>query len=242
MRGGFVVSEFDAAPTMSRPPILDPRAVPTVGDDAHLPAIDVSRMTPDALRARFATPPVWQPDFTGDAATTEREPSAASVLIALVMRPDGLTVLLTQRTDHLNDHAGQISFPGGRAEDSDHDATDTALREAEEEVGLDRAKVEIIGSLPSYTTVTRFVVTPVVALVQPDFGVAADPFEVAEVFEVPLVFLMNPAHHRRHDFEFGGRRRQFLSMPWRAGEGSREYFIWGATASMLRNLYRFLAA
>jgi len=227
---------------MSRPPILDPRAVPVVGVDAHLPAIDRPRLEPAALRARFTAPPAWQPEFTGDSASTERDPSAASVLIALVMRPDGLTVLLTQRTDHLNDHAGQISFPGGRAEDSDVDATDTALREAEEEVGLDRAKVEVIGSLPSYTTVTRFVVTPVVALVQPDFGVAADPFEVAEVFEVPLAFLMNPAHHHRHDFEFAGRRRHFLSMPWRAGEAGREYFIWGATASMLRNLYRFLAA
>lgn len=227
---------------MARLPILDPRAVPVVGVDAHLPAIDAARLTPDTLRARFVAPPAWQPEFTGDSASTERDPSAASVLVALVMRPEGLAVLLTQRTDHLNDHAGQISFPGGRAEDSDLDATDTALREAEEEVGLDRAKVEVIGSLPSYTTVTRFVVTPVVALVRPDFGVAADPFEVAEVFEVPLAFLMDPSHHHRHDFEFAGRRRQFLSMPWRASEGSREYFIWGATASMLRNLYRFLAA
>jgi 8-oxo-dGTP pyrophosphatase MutT (NUDIX family) len=227
---------------MSRPPILDPRAVPVVGVDAHLAPIDAQQLQPAALRARFTAPPIWQPEFTGDSATSEREPSAASVLIAMVMRPDGLSVLLTQRTDHLNDHAGQISFPGGRAEDGDRDATDTALREAEEEVGLDRAKVEVIGSLPPYTTVTRFVVTPVVGLVQPDFGVAADPFEVAEVFEVPLAFLMNPANHRRHDFEFAGGRRQFLSMPWRASEAGREYFIWGATASMLRNLYRFLAA
>lgn len=227
---------------MSRPPILDPRAVPIVGDDAHLGPIDEARLQPAALRQRFAAPPVWQPEFSGDGATTEREPSAASVLIALVMRPGGIRVLLTRRTDHLNDHAGQISFPGGRAEPTDHDAIDTALREAEEEVGLDRAKAEVIGTLATYTTVTRFVVTPVVALVQPDLGVAADPFEVAEVFEVPLAFLMNPAHHRRHEFEFAGGRRQFLSMPWRAGEAGSEYFIWGATASMLRNFYRFLAA
>jgi 8-oxo-dGTP pyrophosphatase MutT (NUDIX family) len=227
---------------MARPPILDPRAVPVVGDDAHLAPIEMARLQPASLRERFAAPPTWQPEFTGDSASTDRDPSAASVLIALVMRPDGLHVLLTRRTDHLNDHAGQISFPGGRAEDSDRDATDTALREAEEEVGLDRTKVEVIGSLPHYTTVTRFVVTPVVALVQPDFGIAADPFEVAEVFEVPLAFLMNPAHHQRHDFVFAGGRRHFLSMPWRASEAGREYFIWGATASMLRNLYRFLAA
>lgn len=227
---------------MARSPILDPRAVPVVGTDTHLAAIEADRLEPSSLRARLSEPPAWQPEFVGDSATTDREPSAASVLIALVMRPRGLHVLLTQRTDHLNDHAGQISFPGGRAEASDLDAIDTALREAEEEVGLDRSKVEVIGSLPPYTTVTRFVVTPVVALVQPDFSIAIDPFEVAEVFEVPLAFLMNPAHHQRHDFEFASGRRQFVSMPWRSGETGREYFIWGATASMLRNLYRLLAA
>jgi 8-oxo-dGTP pyrophosphatase MutT (NUDIX family) len=156
-----------------------------------------------------------------------------------VQRDDGLHVLLTQRTDHLHDHAGQISFPGGRVETHDADDVATALRETEEEIGLSRSRVEIIGRLPTYTTITHFVVTPVVALVQPPFELALDSFEVAEAFEVPLPFLMTPAHHQRHVFEYGGQSRQFLSMPWRQGE--REYFIWGATAAMLRNLYAFLS-
>ena len=110
----------------------------------------------------------------------------------------------------------------------------TALREAEEEVGLPHDRVEVLGTLPTDTTVTHFVVTPVVALVTPPFDLKLDSFEVAEAFEVPLSFLMTPAHHQRHVFEFEGGQRQFLSMPW------GDYFIWGATAAMLRNLYRFL--
>jgi 8-oxo-dGTP pyrophosphatase MutT (NUDIX family) len=174
----------------------------------------------------------------------DRTPTAASVLLPLVTRDDGLHLLLTRRTDHLRDHAGQISFPGGRGEARDADAVATALRETEEEVGLARAHVEVIGSLPAYTTVTAFVVTPVVALVRPGFTLTLDSFEVAEAFEVPLAFLMNPAHHQRHEIEFAGTRRNFLAMPWQ-GHGAdgepRRYFIWGATAAMLRNLYRLLA-
>jgi 8-oxo-dGTP pyrophosphatase MutT (NUDIX family) len=167
----------------------------------------------------------------------------ASVLVALVQRESGLHVLLTRRTDHLRDHAGQISFPGGRAEPSDANAAATALREAAEEVGLAEQHVSLLGELPHYTTVTGFVVTPVVALVQPHFELKLDPFEVAEAFEVPLQFLMTPAHHQRHRFEWEGQQRDFFSMPWH-GTGTdgvpRNYFIWGATAAMLRNLYGFL--
>jgi 8-oxo-dGTP pyrophosphatase MutT (NUDIX family) len=242
---------------MSRPPLIrDPRAVPVVATDAHLPAVPPPRLSPAALRARFAAPPAWRPEFQGDGGppASERVPVPASVLVPLVARPQGLAVLLTRRTDHLRDHAGQISFPGGRAEPEETgDPVSTALREAREEVGLAPRHVEIIGRLPDYTTVTAYVVTPVVALIQPDFELTLDPFEVAEAFEVPLEFLMTPAHHRRHEFEMpGGLRRQFLSMPWtvqhsetelaRATTGPAEYFIWGATAAMLRNLYRFLAA
>jgi 8-oxo-dGTP pyrophosphatase MutT (NUDIX family) len=161
-----------------------------------------------------------------------------------VQRADGLHVLLTRRSEQLRDHAGQISFPGGRSEASDVDAADTALREAEEEIGLPRARVDVIGQLPVYTTVTQYVVTPVVALVTPPFVLALDGYEVAEAFEVPLSFLMTPAHHRRHRFSFDGGERQFLSMPWpaTADDGTpREHFIWGATAAMLRNLYHFLS-
>ena len=135
-------------------------------------------------------------------------------------------MLLTQRTAHLKDHAGQVSFPGGRSEADDADAVDTALREAHEEIGLERGHVDVVGFLPVYTTVTSF--------------------EVAEVFEVPLSFLMTPAHHRRHVVEIDGLRRQFLSMPWapppEASGQARSYFIWGATAAILRNFYRLLVA
>jgi 8-oxo-dGTP pyrophosphatase MutT (NUDIX family) len=227
-----------------RPPILDPHAVPVLGNDSHLPAVDAARLSAAALRQRFATPPPWVPETRGDGRLFEgRERKAASVLVPLVERDGGLTVLLTRRTAHLRDHAGQISFPGGRAESTDSDAVTTALREAEEEVGLVRQHVEIIGSLPEYRTVTFYDVTPVVALVRPTFTLALDAREVADAFEVPLSFLMTPANHRRHVFEAGGHRREFLSMPWPRPDGVGEpYFIWGATAAMLRNLYRFLSA
>ena len=227
----------------TRPRILDPQAVPVIGTDHHLPAVDQARLTPEALRQRFQAAQGWQADIRGDTGADPEGLSAASVLVPLVQRADGLHVLLTRRSEHLRDHAGQISFPGGRVEQDDADAVATALREAEEEVGLPRDAVDVIGQLPHYTTVTRYVVTPVVALVRPPFDLRLDAFEVAEAFEVPLSFLMTPAHHRRHEFELQGERRQFLSMPWQGLDEqgvSRTYFIWGATAAMLRNLYGFL--
>lgn len=229
---------------MSRPRILDPQGIPVVGTDQHLLALDPSRLSAPALRQRFDLSHAWRPEFPGDGGHGGSPLSAASVLVPLVQRPQGLQVLLTQRTDHLRGHAGQISFPGGRVEDDDADAVAAALREAEEEVGLPRSAVDVIGTLPHYTTVTNYVVTPVVALVTPPFTLRLDTFEVAEAFEVPLDYLMTPAHHQRHEFEFNGQRRQFLSMPWDGvgGDGlPRRYFIWGATAAMLRNLYGFLA-
>ncbi|HJV67621.1 CoA pyrophosphatase [Ideonella sp.] len=239
----------DEPPQSSRPgraPIRDPHLIPVVRHDADLPAVALERLQPDALRARLARVDDWQAPIVGDGARADwfgdRPATAASVLVPLVQRPGELHVLLTRRTDHLHDHAGQISFPGGRAEPTDADAVATALREAEEEVGLSHGVVEVLGHLPTYTTVTRFVVTPVVGLVKPDYVLALDTFEVAEAFEVPLPYLMNPAHHQHHEFEFGGARRHFLSMPWRPGHGDpREYFIWGATAAMLRNLYHLLS-
>jgi 8-oxo-dGTP pyrophosphatase MutT (NUDIX family) len=229
------------ARAMTPPRIVDPRAVPVIGTDAHLPAVPPERLHPQALRERFAAPAAWTPEHPGDgrAFFPERTPAQAAVLVPLVQRGSDLNVLLTRRTDHLRDHAGQVSFPGGRTEPEDSGPAGTALREAEEEVGLRHERVEVIGQMPIYTTVTSFVVTPVVALVQPPFELKLDSFEVAEAFEVPLAFLMNPAHHQRHLFSYDGGQRQFLSMPW--VHGGREYFIWGATAAMLRNLYRFLA-
>ena len=228
------------------PRITDPQAVPVTGVDEHLPPVPAERLQPDALRRRFAAPPAWTPEIPGDGGRfAQRAPRQASVLVPLVMRDDGLRVLLTQRTAHLRDHAGQISFPGGGAEPQDADAVATALRETEEEVGLARQHVEVIGQLPVYSTVTSYVVTPVVGLVRPGFTLALDSFEVAEAFEVPLRFLMTPAHHRRHAFEMAGHQREFLSMPWPGdapgAAAHAPYFIWGATAAMLRNLYGFLA-
>lgn len=224
------------------PRITDPQAVPVVGVDDHLPPVAPDELTAPSLRARFAAPPAFVPEIPGDGGrfATERPPTPAAVLVPLVMREHGLQVLLTQRTAHLRDHAGQVSFPGGRAERHDADAVATALRETEEEVGLARQHIEVIGQLPHYRTVTSYVVTPVVGLVQPDFALALDGQEVAEAFEVPLAFLMTPANHRRHRFEWDGQARQFLSMPWPRPGADDSYFIWGATAAMLRNLYSFL--
>lgn len=159
----------------------------------------------------------------------------ASVLIPVINRGHGSTVLFTQRTAHLNDHAGQISFPGGRAEESDPDPAFTALREAEEEVGLARSRVEVLGRIPEYRTGTGFLVTPVVGWVEMPVAFTPDPFEVADVFEVPFRFLMDPANHRVESAFFRGRMRTYYALSF---EGR---YIWGATAGMLVSLYRVLA-
>ena len=227
-------------------PSFNPLDMPVIGVDAHLPAVDAAQLQPDALRRRFRSPPAWQPEISVERRFDSlREPAHASVLVPLVQRAGQLTVLLTRRTDHLTDHPGQISFPGGRAEAFDADVIATALREAREEIGLADRDIEVLGALPTYTTGTGFIVTPVIALLEPGFGINADPFEVAEVFEVPLGFLMTPANHRRHRVEFAGAVREFLSIPWHDADAqgaARHYFVWGATAAMLRNLYRFLVA
>ena len=231
---------------MSRPQIFKPQLVPVTGNDAHLPAVPEALLTPAALRERFAQPPLWEVESAGDGGLAGGySPADASVLVPLVMRDDGLHVLLTRRAAHLRAHPGQISFPGGRAEADDGSAEVTALRETEEEIGLSRSLIDIIGRLPIYTTVTAFRVTPCVALVHTGFQLKLDDFEVAEAFEVPLQFLMDPANHRRHRFESAGKSREFLSMPWAnpaVPDRPDDYFIWGATAAMLRNFYRFLRA
>ena len=153
----------------------------------------------------------------------------AAVLVPLIDRPDGLTVLFTQRTSHLAHHASQVSFPGGHIEPEDGGPAETALRETEEEVGLDRRNVEIVGRLDTYVTRTGFVVTPVVGLVSPPFTLKPDPHEVAEIFEVPLSFLLDRRNHQRCSAEFEGRTRFFWAMPY------GRHFIWGATAGMLVN-------
>lgn len=222
------------------PRIVNPRAIPAIGNDAHLPLVGADALTAERIRQRLKYADRWAPEIPGDGRLFDGTPSPASVLVPLVQRVDGLHVLLTRRSEALRDHAGQVCFPGGRAEPFDVDAAATALRETEEEVGLSRAHIEVIGQLPVYTTITRYVVTPVVALVQPPFTLSLDRTEVDEAFEVPLRFLMTPGHHQRHVFDYEGGQRQFLSMPWSAPGSAQEYFIWGATAAMLRNLYALL--
>jgi len=158
----------------------------------------------------------------------------AAVLVPLVNREDGLTVLLTERTEHLANHAGQVSFPGGHAEEGET-PEETALRETEEEVGLEQDKIAVLGRLDNYVTRTGFMVTPVVGLVELPFEVNPDPNEVAEVFEVPLDFFLDPVNHQRHSYFYQGKDRYFYAMPY---EG---HYIWGATAGMLVNLYQFLS-
>ena len=158
----------------------------------------------------------------------------AAVLVPIVARAPAPTVLFTLRTANLAHHAGQISFPGGHMEADDTRAEDAALRETEEEVGVPRRHIRVIGRLDRYVTRTGFDVTPVVGLLMPPFPVAPDPTEVAQVFEVPLDFLLDPANHQRHSRAIEGTMRHYYAMHW------REYYIWGATAGMLMNLYEFL--
>ena len=230
---------------VAAPPGFNAEAIPIhevcAGDKKVAPEF----LQPQGLRQRLQYPPEWQPEITDEnrhviaADIIARRQAVgkvtrAAVLIPLLLKKDGLSVLLTQRTNHLRDHAGQISFPGGRMDPEDLSPNDTALRESQEEIGLDPQRVEIIGHLPQYLTVSGYSVTPVVGLVQPQAEYVLDEFEVADIFEVPLNFLLDPANHqvRLWQSEQGGRR--FYSMPY---EGR---FIWGATAGMLRNLYHLL--
>jgi 8-oxo-dGTP pyrophosphatase MutT (NUDIX family) len=179
--------------------------------------------------------PAPDPGFLRYVHPPERVVTPAAVLVPLINRPAGITVLFTQRTPHLHDHAGQVSFPGGRVDEGDADRIDTALREAEEETGLPRRQVHVLGMLPDYDIPSGFRVTPVVGWIEPPVAFAPDPFEVAEMFEVPLAHFLDPANHQRHSDEVNGRRRNYYAMP-HAGR-----HIWGATAGMLHSLYRFLS-
>jgi 8-oxo-dGTP pyrophosphatase MutT (NUDIX family) len=218
-------------------PLFDPNTLP-IQDWVGEPALAPERLHPDWLRQRFANPPAWVCEPSAEPRFNQRPITKAAVLMPIVLQADGLHLLLTQRTAHLNDHAGQVSFPGGRWEEGDASIIETALRETEEEVGLSRRHVDILGVLPEYLTGTGYLVTPVVALVQPPFELQADTFEVAEIFQVPLAFLMDGSNHQRRQFEMPGGlgTRTFYAMPY------RDFFIWGATAGMLRNLFHFLRA
>jgi len=195
-------------------------------------------MQEEWLRRRFTEERPWTPEINVEQQIRQvaGAPRPAAVLMPIVLREQGPTLLFTQRTADLKDHAGQISFPGGRTELSDVSPVDTALRETEEEIGLARRHVEVIGWLPEYFTGTGYRVTPVAGLIRPPFDVVPDPREVAEIFEVPLAFLMDGMNHQRRTIELPNDlgRRTFYTMPY------ERFFIWGATAGMLRNLFHFL--
>jgi 8-oxo-dGTP pyrophosphatase MutT (NUDIX family) len=208
-------------------------------------APDASPFTAADLRRRFARAEPAQPaPDLGDhvlnpelaellAGTSARE---AAVLVPVVDRADGASVILTVRSGALRQHAGQIAFPGGAVDPGDASPEAAALRETEEEIGLDPRLVEPVGRLPRYRTGTGFLITPVVAVVEPGFRLRANPDEVTDVFEVPLAFLMDAGNHRRGSRTFGGRERFFYAMPF----GERN--IWGVTAGIVRTLFERLYA
>lgn len=192
----------------------------------------------DEIARRLAAAGATPGGFSDDGDIPHPRPvqvlTPAAVLIGVLNRPEP-TVLFTQRTAHLNDHAGQISFPGGRRDAGDHDAVHTALRETEEETGLAASRIEVLGRIPDYTTGTGFLVTPVVGWIEtpPDpHEYSHDAFEVAEIFEVPLAFLLDVRNHRRETALFKGRMRTYHAMPWQGR------YIWGATAGMLLSFHR----
>ena len=182
-----------------------------------------------AKRGDYDLNPAWR-----DSVAADRALRPAAVLVPIIERAAGLRVLFTRRADHLPAHPGQVSFPGGRADAGDADAVATALRETEEEVGLSRDFVAIAGVLDPYETGTGFSIMPIVGFVREGFELKADASEVAEIFEVPLRFLMDPTNHERHMRVWQGRERHFYAMTF---DG---HYIWGATAGMLINLYERL--
>lgn len=198
-------------------------------------AVNTSILDRNFIRCRLAQEPFAGP-LNGDFRVAgrdrdEAETTRAAVLVPIVCHLQGFTVLLTRRTDHLHHHPGQVSFPGGRAEGEDEHPESTAVRETEEEIGLGRESLEMAGYLDTYQTVTGFLVTPVVAFVRPGFELRVDEFEVAEVFEVPLDFVLDPRNHEMRSLMFNGEERRFYVLPY------RHYYVWGATAAMLVNLY-----
>jgi len=189
------------------------------------------------LRERLARPAPARSVYGDDGAGREQAGiTRAAVLVPIIQHPDGLTVLFTQRTAHLKAHSGQVSFPGGRAEPGDPTLEFTALREAEEEIGLPARRVEVLARLPEYFTRTGFRVTPVVGLIQPPLELVPDAREVDEVFEVPLAFILDGANHQRATRELNGRTVSYYVIEHNGRT------IWGATAGMLVNLYRQLCA
>ncbi|HJQ60424.1 MAG TPA: CoA pyrophosphatase [Vineibacter sp.] len=187
------------------------------------------------LAGRMVAPPYVGSDFALNA--LDQPPAdlrPAAVLVPLVDRGPGLTVLLTQRTADMPSHAGQIAFPGGRRHLDDADLVATALRETEEEIGVGRQLVDVVAPIDNYVTGSGYLITPIVGFVAPRFELKPDPREVADIFEVPLAFFLDPANHHVHSRTWQGRERRYYAMPY------GERYVWGATAGMLKNLWRIL--
>lgn len=218
--------------------------MPNFSKPAGFAALDAERFRVLARQRLLPEPaglPAWREgpsDFDLDPGT--RPPSVPPLRPAAVLVPvvagAGLNVLLTKRTAHLPAHAGQIAFPGGKIEAEDGGPLAAALREAEEEIGLNRDFVEPLGFIEPYETGTGFIVTPVVAHVSAGFSLKADPEEVDSVFEVPLAFLLDEANHRIDTREWRGAERRFYAIP------HEDRYIWGATAGIIRALWRRLSA
>jgi len=222
---------------------FDPQIQPVVAISSDLSALRPETLQLDFIRRAFRRSVAWQvePVFAESFQIDAQKPCAdiirAAVCLPLVQRAQGLNLILTRRAAWLSDHAGQIAFPGGRIEASDANPIAAALRETFEEIGVAPKFMQILGTQPGFLTSTYFAMKPVIAYVSPGFVLNPDAMEVAEVFEVPLSFLMNPAHHALHRAELsGGGHRYYFSMRW------HDYFIWGATAALLRNFYHYLSA
>lgn len=220
---------------------FDPQAQPLI-EIPVLPSISHSFLAPEFIQNAFTQPiqwkvePLFESDFVPEFAQYPQGIQSA-VCVPLIQRENGLNVLLTRRAGHLLSHAGQVCFPGGRIEAQDGSAIQAALRETFEEIGIDPSYIQTLGEQPILVTTTRYAMRPVVGLVKKGFHINPDPDEVAEVFEVPLAVLMNPKYHRLHQLEIiKGDPRYYFSMSWNG------YFIWGATAAVIRNFYHYLAA
>lgn len=193
--------------------------------------VDRLRTRLDPVDAPDLAPRLGDGDLNGAPSPTGRDLKPAAVIAPLLLHGGPPRLLLTERASHLNKHAGQIAFPGGRIEPEDLSPADAALREMREEVGIAPVHVDVIGRFDPYETVTGYCVTPFVGVVKPGYRLQPDPGEVADVFETPFDFLMNPSNHQRQSRVWQGQERHFYAMPW------KDRYIWGATAGMLKSLH-----
>ncbi len=221
----------------------DPRDMPAEPAHDGFDPIASTLLTPDALRGRFAASGrAWDAEIITDTRAHQDRKRDAAVLVPMVhdVQSGDVSVLLTVRPSSLRSHSGQIAFPGGVVDAEDENRAATALREAHEEVGIASSHIEVIGQMPEYQTGTGYRVTPVIGVIDQLPPLTLNPVEVEEVFHVPLAWLMDPTNHQRHEVTIDQAYRQFYAMPYT--QANTEYFIWGVTAAILRNLFHYLRA